>query len=81
MRVFHLVGLFRVEVGGPETDDDVDQENKVDACINESDCRSIDLSVALIVIENLQRNQDRVVQRQYDDRVIPVLYERPASSK
>ena len=73
MGVLHFKTLTRIDNDCPKTDDDINQEEKVDTRIYKGDIRTAVETMSFIGVENLERNENRVVKREQDDPVVPVL--------
>ena len=73
MGLLHFKTLTRIDNDSPKTDDDINQEEKVDTRIYKGDIRTAVETMSFIGVENLERNENRVVKREQDDPVIPVL--------
>ena len=73
MGVLHFKTLTWIDNDSPKTDDDINQEEKVDTRIYKGDIRTAVETMSFIGVENLERNENRVVKREQDDPVVPVL--------
>lgn len=73
MGVLHFKTLTWIDNDCPKTDDDINQEEKVDTRIYKGDIRTAVETMSFIGVENLERNEYRVVKREQDDPVVPVL--------
>ncbi len=75
MRVCFFLAECRVKVSSPESNDYINEEDKVDECISEHDGLACDDRVSLVSVEDGDGDSDRVVHGQDDHDVVPVLNE------
>jgi len=73
--VLHFNTLLWIYNDGPKTDDDINQEKKVNTSVYKADVGAAIKAMSFIVVENFERNQNRVVNGEQDDPVVPVLHE------